>query len=118
MIKSVVKLCLPKFSDFTRVFSLVKVLCNRPLEFLTSIREKSGNLVSMKCWEPCKYGPVSDESLLVYNKLSVPSVGIRVVATVGGTGRGRPALTISARHNPKNNDFRPALKKNFFFFFF
>ena len=41
--------------------------------------------------------------------------GSRVVATVGGAGWGRPALTISARHNPKKNDFRPA---QFFFFFF
>ena len=40
----------------------------------------------------------------------------RVVATVGGAGRGRPALTISARHNPKKKKFRPAL--NMFFFFF
>ena len=40
---------------------------------------------------------------------------VRVVATVGGAGRGRPALTISARHNPKKNDFRPA---QFFFYFF
>ena len=29
MLKSMAKLCLPEFSDFTRVFSLVKVLCNR-----------------------------------------------------------------------------------------
>ena len=41
--------------------------------------------------------------------------GAEVVATVGGAGRGSPALTISARHNPKKNDFRPA---QFFFFFF
>ena len=31
MVKSMVNLCLPEFSDFTRLFSLVKVLCNRPL---------------------------------------------------------------------------------------
>ena len=30
MVKSMVKLCLPKFSDFTRVFSPVKVSMNRP----------------------------------------------------------------------------------------
>ena len=40
----------------------------------------------------------------------------RVVATVGGAGRGRPALTISARHNNKKNDFRPA--QYFFIFLF
>ena len=31
MVKSVVNSCLPEFSDFTRVFSPVKVLCNGPL---------------------------------------------------------------------------------------
>ena len=37
MIKSMVKLCLPEFSDFTSDFSLkVKVLCNRPLVYLFS----------------------------------------------------------------------------------
>ena len=35
------------------------------------------------------------------------SITGRVVATVGGAGRGRPALTISARHKNKKNDFRP-----------
>ena len=30
MVKSMVNSCLPEFSDFTRVFSPVKVLCNRP----------------------------------------------------------------------------------------
>ena len=30
MIKSMVNSCLPEFSDFTRVFSPVKVLCNGP----------------------------------------------------------------------------------------
>ena len=33
MVKSVVKSCLPEFSDFTRVFSPVKVLCNGPLVY-------------------------------------------------------------------------------------
>ena len=42
----------------------------------------------------------------------------RVVATVGGAGRGRPALTISARHNYKKKWFPPSTKKFFFFFFF
>ena len=31
MIKSMINSCLPEFSDFTRVFSPVKVLCNGPL---------------------------------------------------------------------------------------
>ena len=34
---------------------------------------------------------------------------------VGGAGRGRPPLTISARHNNNKNDFRPA---HFFIFYF
>ena len=51
----------------------------------------------------------------------------RVVATVGGAGRGRPALTISARHNPKTISARhkqktkkqqkTTQKKNLFLFF-
>ena len=45
------------------------------------------------------------------------SVG-RVVATVGGAWRGRPALTISARHNQKKKRFPPGTKFFFFFFFF
>ena len=31
MVKSMVKLCLPEFSDFTRVFSAVTFVCNGPL---------------------------------------------------------------------------------------
>ena len=34
MVKSMVNSCLPEFSDFTRVFSPVKVVCNGPLECL------------------------------------------------------------------------------------
>ena len=45
----------------------------------------------------------------------------RVVATVGGAGRGRPPLTISARHQKKKKKIPPGTKekkKRFFFFFF
>ena len=38
MVKSMVKSCLPEFSDFTRVFSLVKVLCNGPLDRISPFR--------------------------------------------------------------------------------
>ena len=38
MVKSMVKLCLLEFSDFTWVFSVVKVLCNRPLVLHTQAR--------------------------------------------------------------------------------
>ena len=34
MVKSMVKSCLPELSDFTRVFSPVRVLCNRPMVYL------------------------------------------------------------------------------------
>ena len=43
-----------------------------------------------------------------------PKVGGRVVATVGGAGRGRPPLTISARHKKKKKN---SARHNFFFFF-
>ena len=33
-------------------------------------------------------------------------------------GRGRPPLTISARHNNNKNNFRPCVQFFFFFFFF
>ena len=48
MVKSMVNSCLPEFSDFTRVFSPVKVLCNRPLEVLQTEEASLGRVWSQK----------------------------------------------------------------------
>ena len=40
------KLCLPEFLDFTRVFSLVKMLCNRRLELESSKIHYSTSVIS------------------------------------------------------------------------
>ena len=44
MARSVVKSCLPEFSDFTQVFSRVKVLCNRPQVYLSQCFSSLFNL--------------------------------------------------------------------------
>ena len=53
----------------------------------------------------------------MFSKISCMSkTRIRVVATVGGTGRGRPPLTISARH-PKKKYIYIYISSSFFSFF-
>ena len=68
------------------------------------------NRINSQCMMP-HFNPFLFTELCTYRVWL--SLVARVVATVGGAGRGRPALTISARHNQKKKRFPPGTKKNF-----